>query len=250
MKRFFFFLFYVVWAGCGLAAETPVDWKALNSEAGRILKLSDCSVRMLALPEVTTNHAGVRKSVEIPIELDGTVETLCLQPHSLRSPDFKLFVQRGKALVQEAPPPPATWRGNVRGKPGSTVAAAIHDGEMQAVVNMPGKPSWIVESLGRAMPDAPKGAHAIHRSDASLPVAGKCGVVAPVLKEAASQAGATAAAPQGAPAGAMPVNFAYAEIAFDADVEYYFGTVAGTMAHIESLINAVDAIYARDVQIG
>jgi hypothetical protein len=49
------------------------------------------------------------------------------------------------------------------------------------------------------------------------------------------------------------VNFYYAKIAFDTDVEYYNscgGTVAATVNTIEGLLNRVDDIYARDVQIG
>src|SRR5258706_13940742 len=108
MKRFAFLLLTALFGSPCLAAESSPDWNALHSETKRVLKLSNCSVRTLSLPQITTDANGRRQSVELLMDLDGTNETLCLQPHSLRSPAFKLFVQRGGALVQEEPPLPAT----------------------------------------------------------------------------------------------------------------------------------------------
>lgn len=259
MKPYLCTFLVILCGGLLCFGQAAVDPDALRSEAMRRLKLSNCAVQSISLSAALANSASRRTAFEFSVELDGTNETVHLEPHSLRSPDFKLFVQRGGALVEEASPPPATWRGHVRGRPGSTVTAAIHDGEMAAVVNLPGGPAWVVESLRRPVPHSPKGTHAIFRADAALPVAGRCSVNSPEIELGAAPAvnpkgparvPTEPALAVGPTAAAAPVNFYYAEIAFDTDVEYYFGSVQATMAHIEALINAVDAIYARDVQIG
>lgn len=172
---------------------------------------------------------GVEMQVQLG-ELDAVLE---LQPVSLRAPGFMLLVDDRGVLQAVAPPPPATFRGTIRGRDGS-VAASIHDGRVTAVIHT-GDATWAIQ------PQA--GAHLVYRNDEVSHAPLQCGC-------------AHQPPPPPPPIGTAAVvtsPFVFeAELALDADLEFYQrngSSVTATLQAIERLINPVDAVYRRDVQI-
>jgi len=133
-------------------------------------------------------------------------------------------------------------RGEVVGQPESIVSAAQGVDGLTAMIHCGDRTTWIVEPIPMRLRQGRRSLHVSYRMQDRLPVGGKCGT--------ANVPEAKPPEVQFAPAGAFVApRFHYAKIAFDSEVEYYRGTVEGTMNAIEALLNSVDAIYTRDVQI-
>ncbi len=187
---------------------------------------------------------GLPPRFEVRVEREGVAQWLSLEQRSVRAEDFLLLAyRRDGSLETLTPPPPSTYRGVVAGEEGSLVVASLSPLGLSAHIFMPGGDDWTVEPLrGRG------GAVGhLHIARDVLPEEVPCDPRTP--------AGA-AAAPPSAPIGPDPFGnptcIHEAEIAFDADYEYYLrqgGTVAGTVANIENHIAVVNEFYARDVQI-
>ncbi len=213
----------------------------LSDRAAAALGVLRCRV---VIPQI---RAGPGGGVSADLPLPGTPLALDLRPHSVRSPGYKLLVQGSDGQVRAAAPGPVrTCRGTVRGVPGSTVAASLLDDGVRAEILLPGVRSW-VEPLGDRVPGAPAGAHAVYSQD---------DVVAPGVRCATGNAGDVAAppAPQepgGPPAGACESGIYVAELACDADYEYFlaYGSVEGVEERINDIVNAVNVQYERDVGI-
>jgi hypothetical protein len=201
------------------------------------LAVSRCSLQELSLPA----QAGA--SFAVPVALDGAPMQLLLSPYSLRSPTFQLLVQvEGGAIVQQAPAPAATYRGEVEGVPGSVVSASLIDGQLSALIRLaPGLPVFGVQPASAAVPGAPRRLHAVYSSLDRTALDADCGTdtSGPWVPQPPVPAG---------PADADKV----CEIACDADVEFYnknSSSVSSTQADIENVLNAVEAIYQADVGI-
>lgn len=214
---------------------TPVDTAAVS----RSLAVSRCSLQDLSLPA----QAGA--AFAVPVALDGAPMQLLLSPYSMRSPHFQLLVQvEGGAIVQQTPAPPATYRGEVEGVPGSVVSASLIDGQLTALIRLaPGLPVFGVQPASAIAPTASHRLHAVYSSFDRLELDGLCGTdtSAPWIPEPPLPAGPGDAA-----------GDKVCEIACDADVEFYnknSQSVTATENDIENVLNAVEAIYQADVGI-
>lgn len=200
------------------------------------LAVSRLTLQELSLPE----QAG--SAFEVTVGLDGAPMRLLLSPHSMRSADFQLLVQVEDGIIEQAPAPVATYRGEVEGVPGSVVAASLLDGQLTALVRLaPGLPVFGVQPASAAVAGASRRLHAVYSSADRLSLDAECGTdtSAPWVPEPPIPAG---------PADADKV----CEIACDADVEFYNKnnqSVPQTQADIENVLNAVEAIYQADVGI-
>ena len=69
------------------------------------------------------------------VRLGDQMQTLVLDPYTLRADDFQVLVQgEDGQLRQVEPPPPRTYHGTVQGEPLSRVAATLIDRQLSAVV--------------------------------------------------------------------------------------------------------------------
>lgn len=204
-------------------------------------------LEVLALP------AGLPEHFETQVSLGDEVVTLKLHRHSLRSPNAKLFVDRGGGVLESVPLPPArTFRGEVVGETGSGVAASLVDGVLTAAVFRGDGTLWHVEPLSNLLPVAPAGAHVSYRADDVVGGNGTCGndfydLATPVrrLKDADEDA-------EGGEGGIAGTNKYLAEIAFDADFEFYqknSNSLTVTLNDMETVMNQVEFIYDRDLDI-
>ena len=186
---------------------------------------------------------GAGEQLRIDVVLEGQPASLLLAPHSLRADDFQAWGRgAGGVLTPIDAPTPRTYRGTIDGIPGGEVAATVRGRDIEAWIRTPDG-LWGIQSAGTFVEAAAPGTHVVYRADDILPTNMICGSS---QIQQAEPAGIVAG-------GSEPTcDVAVAEIAIDTDFEYFLacnGSDADTIVDIESVMNAVDFIYVRDVEI-
>ncbi len=176
------------------------------------------------------------ESFAVTVGLDGRPARLELTRYEIRSPGFRLLVQDATGLHPAKPAPCVTYRGSVAGLPGSSVAASLVAGRLNAVIMLQGDEVYGIEPVGGG---APLSAHRVYHAGDAFPNGVFCGTKVPFIP-----------APRGG-GSLSPTGTKVAELAIDADYDFYqkFGSVTKTQNQVNSVMNAVDTIYKRDVGI-
>jgi len=210
--------------------------------------LTDYTTQELQLP-FDSNHVPF----EAVVTVAGEAKILDLQPYSMRSRDFQVLVpdEEGKLVPYENVPAPTTYRGTVRGEAGTRVSASLVNGQLWANIDLGNRGVWTVQPFDELMKDAPapRNTHAVYRSDDVIPVDGdfKCGTV-----KVGDLEGIDAPPEGNSEGGVAGSGLEIVEIGCDADFEYYGlngSSVISTMIDIENLLNSVEFIYERDVDL-
>ncbi|MDX9910574.1 MAG: M12 family metallo-peptidase [Phycisphaerales bacterium] len=189
------------------------------------------------------------QAFDVSVNLGGVDYTLFLEPHSLRSSDFKVVEYGANGPVLLDPPAPRTYRGSVDGVPGAQVAASLLDTGLSAMVYFPGKTAqtFVIQGVGEGVSGAPAGLHVVYDVDDSLPVDGQCG------NDFILQPAAAGGVPNGDGTGEFSTRvLKEAQVSFDSDFEFYQdnGSNSGnTVADIENVMNQVTITYERDLEI-
>ncbi|MBM4113841.1 MAG: hypothetical protein FJ253_10830, partial [Phycisphaerae bacterium] len=163
-----------------------------------------------------------------------------------RSDDFKVLVDEGTGdLVEVAAPAIRTYRGSIAGDPAGGVAGSVLEDGFSGLVHLGDGTTWGIEPVGRLSPgNEGDPRHAVYSSGQLMPTGHHCGVTD--LKPRFSMGGEV---PEGGIAGDTPN---YAEIAFEADFEFYqknSSNLGNTINDIELVMNNVDFVFNRDVDI-
>ncbi|MFQ6104741.1 MAG: zinc-dependent metalloprotease family protein [Candidatus Glassbacteria bacterium] len=196
--------------------------------------------------------------ISTAVNLEGTEYELSLRPHSVRSESFTVQVQlENGELVEVQPPAPVTYRGVVSGIPGSVAAASLMNGQLTAIIDLGDGEIWSVEPLSKYDEAAGAQEHVVYRSLDLVPTEYYCGtdlIDVPENIEFQQQDRQDTEAGIGIidEGSDYLQNDKVAEVAFDADYEFYQAngsSVANTIADIENVLNGVDVIYQRDVEI-
>ncbi len=228
-----FVLVLGLYTGCATVARGDARTDRIRAVLGLS---SGAIVRLPVAGNVAVSAAPV-----VPIA--GVSRRLILAPSSVRSERFALWVELGDGSYRlEMPNAPTTLRGHVEGVEGSVVAASRLDDGLHARLILPGGETHWVEPLSGRVADAVSGEHIVYRNDAVI--AGPATCTALPTTEGSQNAGSVAAS-------ATSAGMFIAELAIDTDFDYFqdFGTVQATRAKIESIINAVNVQYERDVGI-
>lgn len=209
------------------------------------------AIARIAVPE------GIPEAASISLEIEGKRETLVLTRTSLRTAKAKLYLDRGGGRIEEAPlPPHRTYRGIVQST-GTLVSASIIDGKLWAMVDMPGD-TVFVQPMSDFRAGAPREEHVVFRHSAVVPFGDhRCGndetkLALPdwMMNVPTDPAdGGGMAPPEGGVAGTTPF---IAEIAFDADYEFFLANLSSAINvvnDIENVMNNVSLVYDRDVNI-
>ena len=196
--------------------------------------------------EVLTVPANTGETVLIPVILDGGVYTLELSPRSVRSDDFKLLVEQGDgSLVEIEAPQSNTFRGRIVEMPGSDVAASIDDKGLTATILLDDdlESGYFIQPLNDVVDGAPSDVYVVYDGGASRETDAICGgAVAhdnPVIGI-------------GAQSGGTQRGLLTAEMAYDADFQFYQqnGSNSTTTTNdIQNIQNAVNVVYERDVGV-
>ncbi|MDO8349169.1 MAG: M12 family metallo-peptidase [Planctomycetota bacterium] len=180
---------------------------------------------------------GQPNAALIDVVFAGVVQRLDLVPHEVRAPGFQLFERTATGLQLLPTPPCATYRGAIVGDAGSEIAATIAGGSVTAWARTGAGDLWIVQPVRDVQPNAGPGVHVVFRSIDSANMPEHCGVV-----------GAAAAAPQ-----AILQDVLYAcQLAIEADYPFFQlngSNTTNTQNDVTGIVNAMDVIYRRDVQI-
>lgn len=188
-------------------------------------------------------------AVQIPVTVNGSVELLVLERHSMRAANFRVLVDQGNGVLVEAPAPaPTTFRGTLDGSPMSVVAASINNG-LSAVVDSPESivSEWTVQPLSKVFDGAPADAHIVYVPTQVVDQHKMCGGA---LAHDAAGAIINAAEEMERSQGQRVRKIC--ELAYDADYEFYQrngSSVNNTIADIENVQNAVTLIYERDCDV-
>ena len=118
---------------------------------------------------------GDRVSVRLP--LAGGAVDLDLQPHSVRSLDFMVYVQDEMGIRPVPAPPVRTYRGGVSGLEGSEAFGSIVDGRFTGQFRVSAEAYWtIVEPLDEHDPRAGRLEHIVIDQQDILDHGHRCGV--------------------------------------------------------------------------
>ncbi|MHC4944076.1 MAG: zinc-dependent metalloprotease family protein [Planctomycetota bacterium] len=219
---------------------TEVEMDELGIYEGRLLDL-----------DLSTVRAG--QPFKMNVVLDEQEYTLDLYPRTVRSSDLKVqLMVEGGELVDYIPPPPMTYQGTVRGQSGSAAAVGIVDGGLYARVEVRSFDSeiWYIQPFES---NRVRGSshHVVYNNyeviadsrwkDIYLPNPNK-----PSGFDREETDGFNF--PMGAPTGTDYST----EVAWDVDYDMYVkngSSEATTLADIDMVLNVVDIVYRRDVDI-
>ncbi len=224
----------------GLASLGQIETKADRLIHDKMM-VSEWTVQALTLPRT------VQPTVLVPINLGGQAFTLKLWPHASRSKDFKLLIQDRTGLHEEPAAAPSTCRGTVLGVDGSAVSGSIDNNQFTGLVvfNFTGKEPgpevrYSVVPLSQIDPTAAKPLHVVADSSNLLPTPFHCGVTEGSRDNDGDEVIIQATGEK------------ICDIAFDSDYEFYQkngSSVPNTMKDIENVMNTVEFVYERDVDI-
>ncbi len=216
--------------------------KPTGRTAARVNELLNLDASRVVTLDLSGGVAGSAIAVEVPI--DDTTYTLRLEPHSVRSRDYRLLAQVADgSLVDVEQGAIKTLRGSIEGHDGSVVAASLVDGELRAMILLPDGSRYWIEPVGSRLAGAAGGEHVVYHETDVRPTNRTCAVWtppgAPKLDFSRPDGGVAAKGPL------------IAELAIDADYEYFsdFSTLSEMEDQINLIINTVNAQYERDVGI-
>ena len=185
--------------------------------------------------------------LQVVLPLGGQPVTLDLAPYSVRSANYQVLVQvEGGQLVPAPPAPIRTLRGVVAQIPGSTVAGSRLEDGLHAMITLPDGDRYWVQPIAPLVAGAPEHLHVVYHDEDVLAVAGFCGTNDKLRADAGEAP--LGGGGSGGPCGANPL---VAELACDADVEYFndYGSVTAVQSRINLVINVVNNQYESQVDI-
>lgn len=195
-------------------------------------------------------HVARADLLQVPVTIDGRVELMVLERRSVREPGFKILVDNGTGVLEEAPLPPVkTYVGSLDGVEGSIVSASLHQGlTAQIRIDGPFQKDFIVQPISSIFAGAPASAHVVYTASQVVEQGRLCGgsplhgQMGPDLRMIDAE---------DAPDGTSRVR-KNCQIAFDADFEFYQkngSDVDDTIADIEGVMNGVRTTYERDCDV-
>lgn len=212
--------------------------QSASSRATDALGVTRASVQALQLPQ----RAPAR--LRIPLFLGAQRVVLDLQSHDVRAPGYRLLVDDG-TRIREAPiAPSSTFQGSLLGRADSSVAATLHGAQLTAWICLEDKTVFAVQPAraldGRYAEDM----HVVYAAADAKPFRGRFSAITKRRRAADSA--------QGGSAGIQSSNVLLAELAADADFDFYKrsgSNVQQTERQIATLVNALNVIYKRDVEL-
>jgi len=190
--------------------------------------------------------AAPPEAFTLTVDLGGEMTTVHFHRHTIRSGNFEVLVDDGTGVLTAIDPSPAvTFRGVVDGDPDAVVAASLLEDGLSAMIRLSSDTTWMIEPVARLSPTPIPGdtRHAIYAGEDIIPTDHYCGTDTIDAKIPVFGA-------EGGVAGNTPN---WAEIGIETDYEFFLkngASVTNTINDIELVMNNVDAIYDRDVNIG
>lgn len=226
------------WVATAGAAPPSHNHMTREAQIAEQLGLEAASLQTIQI------NVGANGAMSTEVEIEGVRRRMVLSPHSIRSADFKVLVQRGPfGQFESVPPPPvSTYRGTIVGIPGSVVSGSFVGQGLNATILTPNG-IFGLQPIGKLGLAGQVNEHVVYRRDAWLHAgAHKCGSDGLPALPVADTNTATSF-------GARPK---IAEVAIDTDVEFFQlngSSIENTVIDVETVMDAVEAIYERDTGI-
>ncbi|MBL8761984.1 MAG: hypothetical protein JNL50_11855, partial [Phycisphaerae bacterium] len=176
--------------------------------------------------------------------LNGEEILLDLEASSVRAEGFTLQASRAGQLIDLPLPPVTTHRGQVVDHPGSLVAVSFVAGGVRAVIDPGDGTIWYLQPLREIDPSADPADHAVYRADAIAATGHSCAGALEVPDAIKLDV------PGGFDTRADCLR--QAQIGLDLDFTYFGhhgSDAAQTLADAESIINGMNVIFNRDVNV-
>ena len=213
--------------------ETPLVAVPATADVLRAFQLNAATTQTLTVP------ATVAKPFKVDVILSGRRYTLDLRPYDIRSVNYKLLVDDGKKITEVPAGPSTTYRGAVVGLANTAIAASLIGGQLWAEIHTTGG-LFAVQPISKELPKYPRASHVVYQKRHVKNLGTRCGVRSvPVAAPRTLQANNGGAALE-------------AEIAVDADYAFYVRNGknrVSTQSAVSTVLNAVNVIYKRDVDI-
>ncbi|MHC4066356.1 MAG: M12 family metallo-peptidase [Planctomycetota bacterium] len=223
-------------------AEPPTD-RQLSSLVNDSLGLRASQVVRMSVPDLPG------EPLITDVSIDGTVHTLELVPHSVRGAEYRVLAQIADGSYVEVDPGPVrTMRGRLLDVEDSMVAASLEEDGLYARIFLPGDEQYWVQPIASRIAGATADQYAVYRNDDIISPEGACGLEFLPNPQAEPD---SPAQPQTSRGGACGTGTCLAELACDADFEYFldWGSVVGVENRINNVVNAINVQYERDVDI-
>ncbi len=189
-----------------------------------------------------------QRSIRIDIPIENTTYTIELEPHSVRSDTYALFMQDDAGELYEVPAGPIrTLRGTIVGMEGSVVAGSLMEDGLHARIRFSDGLEYWMEPVGFKIDRAPENLYAFYRNEDIIPSGGICAAEdrVDVGKILSMQANFVANQQSRTVGGTICT----AELGVDADYEYYQDWGSQTESQINSVINSVNVQYENSVNL-
>ncbi|MCC6970720.1 MAG: hypothetical protein IT434_10910 [Phycisphaerales bacterium] len=176
--------------------------------------------------------------------LNGEELLLDLEPASVRAPGFTLQSSRAGQMIDLPTPSVTTHRGQIVDRPGSLVAVSFVASGVHAVIDPGDGTIWYMQPLVEIDAGANPIDHVVYRSDAIKATGHSCGGALEVPGRVKTQV------PDGFDTRADCLR--QAQIGLDMDFTYYGqhgSDPVQCLAYAESIVNGMNVIYNRDVNV-
>ena len=185
----------------------------------------------------------IRTTGELRFRFKETDFYFNLEPHDLRTPDYRAMETGPDGLRRVLPPQPVhTFKGVLAGREDTRGRFNLTDGGVEGVVYAPG--GWVyVEPLRNYLPSAPAGELVVYReSDMKSGEPLECGMSLPKrLQRGMQQVTAQVE-------GVTPTKYEF-DIATEADYEYVqaLGGAVAANLEIQGILNQVEGVYQSEL---
>lgn len=193
-------------------------------------------------PHIVEGDDGV---LTVSITIDDREHELVLEPVSVRTSGFQLFVQaEDGSLSQVAAPPISSVRGTVTGIPDSIVTGSMMEDGLHARIALSPHDVYWTEPVARVTELGSSDEYALYRDSDVMDLPKTCGLDH-VVQHEFEDLGAIALQTGEAE------GLAVAELAVDADYEFYeaWGSVDNAVARMEAVVSAINVQYEAEVGI-
>ena len=249
--------------GVPRGAQPPASMRVDDLKAAGISRFTSF---VPALP------ADLPPSFAVSVPLQDRTVTVVVDKASNRGDRFRVMVDRGNGVLERAPDPAIrTYQGAVEGQPGSRAAFSLlplgPNGEhvISGMVHEADGRSWAIQPMSElvdATVRVPAGTHVSFASEDSFTDGGGCALGRPGfpieafraerlggLADVKGRRGGSGGGDEGGIAGTTPWQV---EIACDTDFEFFqrnSSQVTTTVNDMELILNNVNVVYDRDVNI-
>lgn len=219
-----------------LAQSSVADQELTNTVYD---KLGLVGGQVVEVQPVATASAGV----QLVIPINEWLETIDLTAVSVRSPNYTVLIQKHDGSYEtNDPTPERNFRGSIIGHDGSVVAATYDEAGFRAKIQFGDGSRYWVEPIASQVASASPEQHIVYRDEDLMGRNEVCAEPVSDPNHVDVDAGSVAAM----------TGLAIAELAVDADYEYYLAHGSSTTAvqnQINTVINAMNVAFERDVQI-